>query len=411
MPRTFHRLLASLAVCGFCLVTTPRAFAQQYLITDLGVIDSSSFAFSQGYGLNSLGQVAIQGSVSSNTHAGLYTPGGTAGPSYNPQMQDLGIIGGSGSSYAYGVNSYGQIAGQSNISGTTYQAALWTPGSANGTNGSWTNLGTLGNASRTTSKAFGINDSGEVIGYSYAAAGGSSAKEHAILWKPGSANGTAGSMFDLGTLFTSSDQSFAYAINANGQVVGYSNGGANNRAFLWTPTIANGTSGTMVDIGSLTGSSSAGVRAYALSGNGFITGDSTSSNGIQHAFLYDPNATGNKMKDLGNLGSSSTSSVGNGVNSSGKVVGQSNSKAFYYDGTTMTDLNTMIASGTGWNLINAQAINDNGQIVGWGNINGVQHSFLLTLNPVPLPPVPLVTLVGVTVFGMGMRRSRRSLSK
>ena len=44
----------------------------------------------------------------------------------------------------------------------------------------------------------------------------------------------------------------------------------------------------------------------------------------------------------------------------------------------MQDLNALIPSGTGWILRNATAINNAGQIVGWGDFGAESHGFLLT---------------------------------
>jgi probable HAF family extracellular repeat protein len=44
----------------------------------------------------------------------------------------------------------------------------------------------------------------------------------------------------------------------------------------------------------------------------------------------------------------------------------------------MIDLNTLIPVGPAWVLSEATAINDGGQIVGTGGINGQTHAFLLT---------------------------------
>src|SRR5262245_47336113 len=44
----------------------------------------------------------------------------------------------------------------------------------------------------------------------------------------------------------------------------------------------------------------------------------------------------------------------------------------------MQDLNEMIPADTGWILSYAADINDAGNIVGWGLINGHTHAFLLT---------------------------------
>jgi probable HAF family extracellular repeat protein len=47
----------------------------------------------------------------------------------------------------------------------------------------------------------------------------------------------------------------------------------------------------------------------------------------------------------------------------------------------MTDLNHLIDPSMGWQLMDAFDINDAGQIVGAGQINGETHAFLLTPNP------------------------------
>jgi len=50
----------------------------------------------------------------------------------------------------------------------------------------------------------------------------------------------------------------------------------------------------------------------------------------------------------------------------------------------MTDLNSLLPSGSGWDLLDAAAINNAGDIVGTGiNPDGVEHAFLLTPPSVP----------------------------
>ena len=56
----------------------------------------------------------------------------------------------------------------------------------------------------------------------------------------------------------------------------------------------------------------------------------------------------------------------------------------------MTDLNTVVASGTGWVLESAAGICDGGQIVGYGTLNGKRRAFLFT------PPTDLEALLGGT---------------
>ncbi|MDQ3801937.1 MAG: FG-GAP-like repeat-containing protein, partial [Acidobacteriota bacterium] len=103
---------------------------------------------------------------------------------------------------------------------------------------------------------------------------------------------------------------------------------------------------------------------------GFITGSFRTGNGKIHAFLYNNSA----FVDLGG-GSASEFPGGEdvtrarGINNFGEVVGyqgDNTPRAFYYDGATMRNLNSMIPAGSGWILTFAHDINDRRQIVGGG---------------------------------------------
>ena len=177
---------------------------------------------------------------------------------------------------------------------------------------------------------------------------------------------------DLGTL--GGTDSAAYGINSSGQVVGFSGitGDTASHAFLYS-------GGTMQDLGTLGG---IGSRAYGINNSGQVVGSSWITGDTEdHAFLY----SGGTMQDLGTLGGRISEAVG--INNSGQVVGWSfitgitgdpEYHAFLYSGGTMQDLNDLIPSSSGWMLYFANGINDVGQIVGWGTINGVRHGFLLT---------------------------------
>ena len=81
-------------------------------------------------------------------------------------------------------------------------------------------LGTLGGDS---SYALGIGETGDIVGWSDTASGGS----HAFLYH--------GTMHDLGTL--GGDCSYATGINDSGEAVGYSDTcGGESHAFLATPS-------------------------------------------------------------------------------------------------------------------------------------------------------------------------------
>ncbi|MGO9315444.1 MAG: hypothetical protein ACLQDI_22265 [Syntrophobacteraceae bacterium] len=72
-----------------------------------------------------------------------------------------------------------------------------------------------------------------------------------------------------------------------------------------------------------------------------------------------------------------------GFNIFGQITGyawdtEGNSCAFLYSAGKMTDLNTLIDSSLGWVLNRGNGINDLGQIIGSGVINGQTHPFLMT---------------------------------
>jgi probable HAF family extracellular repeat protein len=330
-------------------------------------------------------------------------------------MVDLGDLpGGSSYSAADDINRHGQVVGDSDAT-TGRRAFLWTPTMPNDTNGSMVDLGDLPDG-YDHSGAFHVNAQGQVAGYIASASG-----RHASLWTPTVPNGTTGSTVDLGDLPGGLDQSEATGINSNGQIVGVGDATTGERAFLWTPAIPNGTTGSMVDIGDLPGGSDfslgRGINSY-----GQVVGWSSATTG-DRAFLWTPlapNGTTGMMVDLDELPGGSNLSRAVDINSLGQVVGQSSAApgehAFLWTPATsngaigsMADLNTLIEplSGAGWTLQSAQSINDLGQIAGYGLFDpdgpggaaAVERGFLLT--PIPEPPaIVLFALGAILVAGM-----------
>ena len=72
-------------------------------------------------------------------------------------MTDLGTLG--GFSRAFGINDMGQVAGVAEFSTLRFHAFITGPNGAG-----MTDLGTLGGD--VASEAYGINDAGQVVGYS-----------------------------------------------------------------------------------------------------------------------------------------------------------------------------------------------------------------------------------------------------
>lgn len=122
--------------------------------------------------------------------------------------------------------------------------------------------------------------------------------------------------------------------------------------------------------------------ANAINSSGVVVGqsDGRSTLGHWHAVKWD---TSGKIKDLGVL-KGGTYSVAFGINDSDVVVGYGNvannaPRAMVWTASAgMRDLNSLIPKTSGWTLINANAINNVGQITGYGSRNGHNHAFVLT---------------------------------
>jgi len=139
--------------------------------------------------------------------------------------------------------------------------------------------------------------------------------------------------------------------------------------------------GTMTALGTLGGNYSV---ATDINDNGQVVGNSYTSDGKTHAFLW----TASKgMQDLGTLGGDSSSATA--INNNGQVVGNSattttNHAFSWKSGSQMQDVGTIIDSQYPNNNYScAAAINDNGQVVGYsygdnGGSGWYQKAFLWT---------------------------------
>lgn len=271
---------------------------------------------------------------------------------------DLGTLGGS-TSQAFALNNSGQVVGLSDITGNNYSHAVLFSGS--GSNN--IDLDVVG-INPTVGEARGINDPGQIIGWAQPLSGG---RVEAILYG-------LSSKTNLGDLCDSSPTaSAAQAINNSGTIIGF----ADDCYFTPQGCRFSGAGTNNISLGGLGGGLS-GV-AYAINASGQTVGYcDRSDNGLRHATLFN----GVNNFDLGTL-SGTASSLAYGINNAGQIVGTctvSNGSAFHATLFSGTGSNNLDLGTLGGMNSHAYAINNHGEIVGNSypatNNNSVYHAFI-----------------------------------
>ncbi|MCH8053183.1 MAG: DUF3466 family protein [Planctomycetes bacterium] len=358
---------------SFVLGQTALAQSQLYAVTDLGTLESSEICpCFFGKGINEFGHVTgFYFGADGNYHA-FYWADGT--------MIDLGTLGGD-VAFPLSVNGSNAIVGWSrfDVEVNAAHAFLYS-------DGAMIDLGTFGGANST---ARDINNAGLVVGNAQLPDPDPS---HAFVWEDGV-------MTDLGTL--GGHSSSARAINDAGEIVGWAWNSASQRAFLWTAEVG------MTDLGDLGGEVSQALNINIL---GQIVGYSHTDEieetifiPFTHAFLWQDG----EMYDLGVLpeagepgpyGPGLVHTSAKSINAAGQIVGNSwpardtspRQGPFIYDGGQMTNLNNLLVVGSaGWEIYQANDINNFGQIAGTASFDGgPQHA--VRLDPVTVIPADLV---------------------
>jgi probable HAF family extracellular repeat protein len=359
------------------MIRPPWLTTEPYVVIDLGTLGGESM----GMAINAAGIVTGVAYLSSTDPHG----GGVRAFRYADSvgMIDVGTLPQSNMSLGYGINKNLQIVGLSFLAGLEPHAFLAQEGFP------IIDLGSLSVPSSSgDSIANDINDVGMVTGQSWT----NDNSSHAFIW-------TSGSMRDIGTL--GGQNSVGRSINFSGDVAGESEigSGQTTRAFRFTE--ADG----MVDLGTLGGTNSS---AYGINNSGQVVGESDTGPGPvvgdshtrpnvrpgvrfrgfsffnTHAFLW---TEGVGMTDLGHLGGGTSRATA--INNNEVVVGFStriNGTGYAFSWTRaggMVDLNTLLPLNSGWVLMEADGINDNGQITGYGLHHGAGRAFRLS----PYKPV------------------------
>ena len=346
----FFRLVT---VCSLLLFLTQRisASGSGYQAVFLGELTESGAT--TAHALNNHGQVVGESGSVDGTGVSAFTrqSGGT--------IQALEGLPGGAYSQAFGVNDQGLIVGASDSS-STLQAVVWSA------EGKTQEIGAL--PGDVASQAMGVNNRGQVVGYSSGANG-----VHAFLWtKQDGMQGLRG--------LSASDYSQALGINDLGEIVGIS--GAH--AVLWIP------GHDAVNLGTLPGDTTS--FAAAINNHEEVVGVSSKSHKT-HGFYWSKSGG---MRDIGVLAGGNDDSVALGINDAGQVVGQAGDgqgdRAILWTvDRGLQDLNALLSPDSDVHMVCAFAINNRGQIAGFGGPANVHvhhfnapRAYLLTPSNIPV---------------------------
>ncbi len=329
----------------------PQCKTQRYTVQDIGTLGGTFSGAGEGFS-------------NSGLFAGYSTlPGDKAYHAFLWQkdvMIDLGTLGGLNSEASFKPSDSGDVGGWAETSVPDPNAEDWCGFGTYLTclpfhwrNGVMTPLPTLGG---NNGFGVGMNNRGEEVGSAENTTPDPACgvyRQEAVIW-------TKGQVYELPP-FPGDTIGAARQINDWGQATGWSGTCAAGRlhALLWQ-------NGTPIDLGNLGGT--VDIAPWDINNQGQIVGYSyLPDNTTFHAFLWQKR-TG--MIDLGTLPGDVNSGAGS-INNKGQVVGGSinasdNERAFLWQNGVMTDLNMLIPPDSPLYLLEADGINDRGQIEGYG---------------------------------------------
>ncbi len=309
-----------------------------------------------------------------------------------------------------GINDAGDVVGYTLA--FPYHAMLWSQGVL-------TDLGTLGGS---TAVPFGINNAGQISGV----LSGQSGLEHFV--------------YDHGAVTLLGTHPAAYyptRINNLGEVAGtdgaavfrgfWYHGGAIE--FLSTPGCDSASATALNDTGLVVGAAGGGVcglqsavawasgafqilpvpsgttgaTAYAVNSVGQIAGFAYTPD--PHAISWQPDGVGGYSYSVLGPGPDETASSAFSVNNANVIVGaldtaSSGERGFVWDSANgMSDLNTLIPMGSGMVLGAAWGVSNSGSVVGEWHANDGTHTYLLS------PTTGTTATPGPTTFWLGLKNS------
>ena len=376
-------LMAAMAVSA----GTPASAVVRYTITDLGVIDGAQQLLALGLSGNGTVSGTLRGNGPDRgfvwtAKGGLRTTG----------FPGIGAQG--------GVSNDGTMVGSAAFPdqpGVLYPAMATAAGSLQRLPGYTGDAANRGGVARNISSRNGF-----VTGALDAGTKPGEFRRTAFRFSPQTGMQELALLTDLPN-FSGNALSIGYAVNSRGDVAGASNidGNLRNHAVKW---IGDGV--TLLDDG---GPSSNSI-AWSISENGLVAGSVrlTGQGNQDWATFWGSGTTPTFIPRPSNA----TYSQAFGVNSGGFVVGEDNTAFIWHADFGRLALNTLISPGSGWNLLTATAINDAGQIVGFGFKGGAVRSYFLNpldgfgVSTVPEPASWAMLIAGFGLVGAAMRRRK-----
>lgn len=357
MKRLFAAVLAFvlcaspiLAASGKKHSDTKSGAAPQYQIFDIGVVQMGDTA-SQGFRV-STGGVAVGRSVRSGAaQAFSWTAGGG--------IVGLPNLAGRAFCVSNGANNTGTVVGTcaTTLFGSSRLPTVWQ-------NGAVSQLPLP--SGETLGDANDVNASGAAVG-----SAGSGSLQRAVVYSGGNATVITQTTAN-GSFFVT-----AFGINDSGRVVGQGidpNNAARNVGMVYDIG-----SSSAFEVGALPNAN--GALAFDVSNAGHVVGASMQNQGSGLPFIW---TQGTGMTAIP-LPTGTTQGSARGVNSSGWAVGTASSAfaiPFLYDGTNTYRLQDLIPANSGWDLSmntssSALGISDGGVIVGTGVFNGQTRAYAM----------------------------------
>ena len=285
---------------------------------------------------------------------------------------DLGTLPGFTTSTALDINPGGEIVGLAqNSDFSDVRPLFWASSQSAPIELPGLPVGLVG-------EAFHINAVGQIVGIFFALGG---SEQQAVFWSK--TNAAPVHLRDLSDQFP---HSFASSINASGNILGHGCDAdfVECHVAFWassasTPVALASPAGEFIytDIGLVSGFSPSLNNAGSMVGFAYKA-DFSETRAVFWASSSSPPVILSTSEEFIN-------GTGEGISDRGQIVGEAYNRdfsdlhAFMWPSSTNQgiDLNTLIPPDLGWELVVARGINNRGDIVGAGFLNGALHAYAL----------------------------------